>query len=196
MLIEYHAPIASARMSIARANEDQTVEITSLINAAFWPSHKVFLDENNPKSYLRVTQEFIKEAISAADKEFYILVDEVDKIIGTILLQKNIEGDPDAAKFTLLAKNPVYNHVKVGDLLISHVINRVEALKKTILKIEVVDAGESENKLIKYYEDLGFCKTGKTFDFPRKPCLKSNFANKVKLIELFIKINGEKDENI
>jgi hypothetical protein len=54
-----------------------------------------------------------------------------------------------------LARNPnfsYYDRLKIGDLLMTHVIKRVEQLGKSILKIEVVDSGEDSNKLIIYIE--------------------------------------------
>jgi hypothetical protein len=72
---------------------------------------------------------------------------------------ENVDGEPDAAKlnllFNLLARNPnfsYYDRLKIDDLLMTHVIKRVEQLGNSILKIEVVDSGEDSNKLITYIE--------------------------------------------
>jgi hypothetical protein len=181
-------PILSNKLFVALATQDQVPEITDIINNAFWPSHKVFLDESNPKSKLRVSDEFISAAIATDDKEFYILFDAVNSlIVGTILLQKNVENEPNTAKFNLLVRNPklsYYNGLKVGDFLMTYIIKRVEQLGKSILKIEVVDSCEDSNKLITYYKERGFAKTGKILDFPRKHCLKPNYVGKVCLVEL------------
>ncbi len=181
-------PTTSNKLSIALATQEQVPEITNIINDAFWPSHKVFLDESNSASKLRVSEEFIRTTIAADNKEFYILFDAVNElIVGTILLQKDVEGEPDAAKFSLLARNPhlaSYHHQEIGDLLMTHVIKRVEELGKSILKIEVVALEEDSNKLTTYYEGRGFAKTGKVLDFPRKHCLKPNYVDKVCLLEL------------
>lgn len=175
-------------LSIALATQEQVPEITDIINNAFWPSHKVFLVDSNPASKLRVSDEFIRTAISASDKEFYVLTNTVNSlIVGTILLQKDVEYEPNTAKFNLLVRNPnfsCHSDLKVGDLLITHVIDRVKQLGKDRLKIEVVDSGEDSNKLITYYEERGFVKTGKILAFPRKHCLKQSYVDKVCLLEL------------
>lgn len=181
-------PVISNNLSITLAEPDQVPAIREIINHAFWPSHKVFLDEGNPASKLRVSDEFIREAICADDKEFYVLFDTVNSLIlGTILLQKNVEGESKTAKFNLLARNPNFSshdEIKVGDLLMNHIIHRVEQLGKSILKIEVIDSGEESNKLLTYYEERGFKRTGRILGFPRKHCLKPDYRDKVCLIEL------------
>lgn len=188
MYLNLNHLLVENKLSIALATQDRAPEIVNIINEAFWPSHKLFLSESNPLSQLRVSEEFVKTAISAEDKEFYILTNSVNSFIaGTILLQKNIEGEPEIAKFNLLAANRDYklhNGLKVGDLLMTHIINRVEQLGKTKLKIEVVDSGEESNKLLTYYEDRGFIKTGRVMEFPRKHCLMQEYIDKVRLIEL------------
>lgn len=172
-------------LTITRAQQAQIPEIVDLINAAFWPSHSQFLREEHPDSKLRVRNTMIGDALEDKQKEFYVAVDTINQCIaGTILLE--VKGD--IAKFNLLAKK--VNYKNLGDQLIDHIVARVKVLGISVLKIDVVDCGESESqKLIKYYEQRGFEKTGNQFAFPRSHCLKENFKNKVFLIEMQRKIN-------
>ena len=183
-----------ASLSVVRATQTDVKNVVEIINEAFLPSQSKILDEKHTESKFRVKESFIQSVIEAEEFEvknkgfeLYLLVDSLKQIIlGTVLLQTQIEGDLDTAKFCLLSRNPKvieYKELKIGGRLIEHVIKRVEQLGKTKLKLQIVDSGETQNNLITFYEKYGFKTTGRTSEYPRRHLLKQEYLGKVRLIE-------------
>lgn len=185
MFIESHRE----NLMIMRATESDIDHIVDIINEAFWPSHARFLKDNS-LSKQRVSPDQIHKILASSDNELFVLKEKISGlIIGTILLNTNVEGEPNIAKFGLLARwqGDRYKELKIGEMLIRHVINRAKEIGKQILKIEVIKSFDPKispflDPLIHYYKKQGFKETGKVMKFPRAHCLQEGAD--IKLIEM------------
>lgn len=142
---------------IAEARLEDTDQIVSLVNTAYWSYQRVYFEET-PDS-LRTNANEVLEHIQ--EKKVYVLIEnDTQRIIGSILY----ENMSNACSFGLFAvdPDPKYKGKRLGNLLIDFVERKAVIHNVEKIKIEVLGFAES---LQGYYSKLGFVQTGESHRF-------------------------------
>lgn len=143
---EYLIEIATQEHDLARVIE--------VINAAY---KKVKYLQEGIK---RIALAEMIENLSDPNKRLYLCIAPNKEICGTILVHFNAQ---DTAKLGLFAVHPDYQGQNIGSVLLRAVEKAAFAEAKRIF-LYVIPC--TQERLIRFYEHLGYRKTGETREFP------------------------------
>jgi ribosomal protein S18 acetylase RimI-like enzyme len=107
----------------------------------------------------RITVSELRDAVSDPRKELYLCLSPTREICGTILLDF---FERDKAEIALFAIHPDYQGYHIGPVFMSYVER--EAFKKAMsIVLKVIPL--FQEKLIRFYERLGYKTTGEVMSF-------------------------------
>lgn len=141
-------------LEVATLNHDLS-KIAAVINAAY---KKVPYLESGVD---RITSDELSSIIANAQKKLYLCLSPSRKICGTLLL----DSSESKAEIGLFAIDPEYQGLQIGAPFMNYV--EQEAFKKSssiVLKVIPL----FQEKLIKFYERLGYHRTDQIMRFPQK----------------------------
>lgn len=110
----------------------------------------------------RITVSELRDAVANPRKKLYLCLSPKREICGTILLDF---FEQDKAEIALFAIHPDYQGYQIGPAFMSYVER--EAFKKvTAIVLKVIQL--FQEKLIHFYERLGYRITGEVMNFPQE----------------------------
>jgi RimJ/RimL family protein N-acetyltransferase len=136
------------------------IRAADVINAAY--TKVMYLREE----VQRITPQEISRLISYPEKRLYLCLSPKGEICGTILLDFIEETKAEIGLFSI---HPNYQGKQIGQNFMRHVEqDAFKGANTVILKVVPL----FQEKLIKFYEKLGYCGTGETIDFPIEDKIK------------------------
>lgn len=141
-------------MYIREAILSDVNQVVHLVNEGYWSRQKAFFQES-PES-LRTNETEVQSLV--ASRDLYVLVNEVEQIVGTIFY------DRTAVSFGLftVSSDEKYRGQGLGERMITFIENKAREDRHTKIAIDVLSIAE---KLITYYNKIGYQPTGESHDF-------------------------------
>lgn len=163
-------------MRIEEAKEEDFPKLVKLINETYWYHiHSFFYDV--PESVERINLKELHNLLQSKIHRIFTLIND-ETIAGVIVTECPVEKV--YMKFSLFAVDKSMAGKKVGHLLIDHVESFAKKQSKKSIKIEVLIFQE---KLVRYYQQLGYAFTGKTFPFSHVEYVKPEFRTPIHEME-------------
>lgn len=139
------------------------------MNTSYWDKQSPFFVDI-PESHQRVTLSDLEKIYADPHQRLFVL--KIPEIVGVILIELPPKGT--IAKLGLFAFDRKHRGENEGLLLLQHAENCAKLAGKQTIRLEVFVFAQ---KLIVYYEKLGYYLTGKTASFFHKECIKPEFQN-------------------